>query len=136
MRRLILILFLAVPLAACYAAPGTQRSDIGSASTVQTGDYQVVERRVVDEGHYHLKVRAAIPENAELIAANIRQQMRSLSAREVVIEVSPLEGREGETRTIAWTRPKGTTTMPRDPGTTLGTGGADRPPMAPADTAR
>jgi hypothetical protein len=135
MRRLIPILFLAVPLAACYAAPGTQRSDIGSASTVQTGHYEVVERRV-DDGRYHLKVRAAVPENAELIAANIRQQMRSLSAREVIIEVSPLEGREGETRTIAWTRPLGTTTMPRDPGTTLGTGGADRPPMAPADTAR
>jgi hypothetical protein len=134
MPRLILILALAVPLGACHAAPGTQQSDIGIASTAQTGHYEVVERRV-DDGRYHLKVRAAIPENAELIAANIRQQMRSLSAREVIVEVSPLEGREGETRTIAWTRPQGTT-MPRDPGTTHGTGGADRRPMAPADTAR
>jgi hypothetical protein len=126
MRRLFPLLPAAALLAGCYAAPGTPQTDIGASSTAETGHYRVVERQAQD-GRYHLKVQAALPENADLIATKLVHQLRPLSPNEVVVEIGPLEGRTGEARTITWTRPQGTR-VPREPGLTHGTAAADRQP--------
>ena len=97
------ICLLALITSACSAAPGAPLTDITATTTVKTGPYEVVQRRVEGK-RVAFRVDAMRPGNAQTIADHLVMQVLPYSPDEVVVEVRPDQSASGETTTIRWVR--------------------------------
>ena len=97
------ICLLALITSACSAAPGAPLTDITATTTVKTGPYEVVQRRVEGK-RVAFRVDAMRPGNAQTIADHLVMQVLPHSPDEVVVEVRPYQSASGETTTIRWVR--------------------------------
>jgi hypothetical protein len=107
----VVVIVLLLPLIpACEAgrAPGAPLTDVTATNIENTGPFDVFERTTEDDV-LRVKVRAAVPEAAELIAEHVLYQVRHTASRGVVVEVYPAdhEGAGAPLARLEWVRPAG-----------------------------
>ena len=85
----LLVLSMALAAAGCsQQAPGAPLTDITATNTENTGAFEVVDR-TDDDGVVRLRVRAAVPEEADHVARHVLYQALPTARRGVIVEVYP-----------------------------------------------